>query len=81
MSFLTKMSLAKKISNSFNDLPELAEHLVIMLFKSETAEEFYDYCQKLAKRISKIIDPEDYRDNWHSIYCECDECLRLDEEL
>ena len=65
------------ILRDFRDLPQLAQHLVDKLVEAETPEEFADYCYRLAQRIQWIINPDDYRSNWHSIYCECDECMRL----
>lgn len=75
-----KDEIAEKIRREFRDVPQLAEHLIAKLKESETPEDFSDYCHRLARRISWVFDPDLYRPNWHSIYCECDECLRLEEE-
>ena len=73
-----KKELIKKILKD-SDIPEIFhEYIIGLALKSETPVGLENKLNDLSNKLD--ISLEDYRDNWHNINCECDECLKLEEE-
>jgi len=69
---IMKLELSKRIK----DL------LIEELENSPTPDDFnyiIFYVSEVLDSLSRWID-ENLRKNWHSIFCECDECIKLDQE-
>ena len=68
-----KTGLIEKILKD-SDIPEIFHKYIIGLaLKSETPIDLENKLSDLSNKLD--ISLEDYRDNWHSINCECDECI------
>ena len=72
-----KEVVAADIDAVFDDTPELRKLLKRMLKESPTPEAFESKLYLLVGRLKGFFCADYYRSNWHSIHCECDECMRL----
>jgi len=71
-----KRDIARQIDRLFEDTPELRKLLRRMLDESPTPRAFESKLYYLTSRLT-FFDSDFYRSNWHSLNCECDECMKL----
>jgi len=75
-----KPRVMKQIANELKGYPGIKRDVMKALKKCETPKEFEGFLFNLGQRLMSLFYSDQYRRNWHSIHCECDECLALDQE-
>jgi len=56
----------------------IKDALIEILQNSETPENWQTNISDLIRKLKDLYCYDMFHSNWHSIHCECDECLKLE---